>query len=156
VRRLTPDLVPTQSEPLERLIGVSLLPGRLAGIVLAATGLVALLLASLGLYAVVAFSVARRTREIGVRVALGARPRDILVLVMSEGARLLSWGLAIGLVLALVAGIGLRGLLYGLSPLDPVAYAGVLALLGFTTLLACWLPARRATAVDPVTALRHE
>jgi putative ABC transport system permease protein len=110
----------------------------------------------MGLYAVVAFSVTRRTKEIGVRVALGALPRDILALVMGEGSRLLAWGLAIGLALSLAAGLALRGLLYGLSPLDLPAYTGVLAVLGITSLLACWLPARRATAVDPVIALRHE
>ena len=75
---------------------------------------------------------------------------------MGEGSRLLAWGLAIGLTLSVVAGIALRGLLYGLSPLDPPAYAGVLGVLGLASSLACWLPARRATAVNPVVALRHE
>ena len=156
VLRLAPELAPAQPEPMETLIGVSLLPGRLAGGVLAATGAVALLLACLGLYAVVAYSVSRRTKEIGVRVALGALPRDILVLVMSEGARMLGLGLGIGLVLAIAAGFALRGLLYGLSPLDLPAYAGVLVLLGATSLVACWLPARKATAVSPIVALRQE
>lgn len=156
VRRLAPDLAPAQPEPLERLLGTSLLPGRLAGSVLAATGAVALLLACLGLYAVVAYAASRRTKEIGVRIALGALRRDILVLVMSEGSRLLAWGLGIGLVLAVAAGFALRGLLYGLSPLDLPAYLVVLLLLGVTSLVACWLPARRATTVDPVVALRHE
>jgi predicted permease len=156
VQRLAPPLAPAEPVALESLIGVSLLPGRLAGGVLAATGAVALLLACLGLYAVVAYSVSRRTKEIGVRVALGALPRDILALVMSEGARLLGWGLGIGLVLSLAAGFALRGLLYGLSPLDLPAYAGVLGLLGATSLIACWLPARKATAVNPIIALRQE
>jgi predicted permease len=156
IRRLAPDLAPAQPEPLERLIGASLVPGRLAGGVLAATGAVALALACLGLYAVVAYSVSRRTKEIGVRVALGARPRDILALVMSEGSRLLAWGLGVGLLLAVAAGFVLRGLLYGLSPLDLPAHLGVILLLGLTALVACWLPARRATAVNPVVALRHE
>jgi ABC-type antimicrobial peptide transport system permease subunit len=156
VRRLAPELAPAQPEPLERKLGASLLPGRLAGGVLGATGALALLLACMGLYAVVAYSASRRTREIGVRIALGARPRDILTLVMGEGSRLLAWGLGLGLVLAVAAGFALRGLLYGLSPLDVPAYAGVLLLLGLTSLVACWLPARRATGVDPVVALRHE
>ena len=103
-----------------------------------------------------AVGVSRRTKEIGVRVALGALPRDILVLVMSEGARMLGLGLGIGLVLAIAAGFALRGLLYGLSPLDLPAYAGVLVLLGATSLVACWLPARKATAVSPIVALRQE
>ena len=156
LRRLAPELAATEAEPLEQAIGVSLLPGRLAGAVLAATGAVALLLACIGLYAVVAFSVSRRTKEIGVRVALGALPRDIVALVMSEGATLLAWGLGVGLALALAAGFALRGALYGMSPLDPPAYAAVLALLAVTSLVACWLPARRAAAVDPMVALRQE
>ncbi len=156
VLRLAPELAPVQPEPMESLIGVSLLPGRLAGGVLAATGAVALLLACLGLYAVVAYAVSRRTREIGVRVALGALPRDILALVMAEGSRLLGWGLGIGLALSLGTGFALRGFLYGLSPLDPPAYGIVLVLLGATSLIACWLPARRAAAVNPVIALRHD
>ena len=137
-------------------MGASLLPGRLAGGVLAATGVVALLLACLGLYAVVAYSVSRRTKEIGVRIALGALPRDIHRLVMGEGTRLLGWGLSLGMVLAVAAGFALRGLLYGLSPLDVPAYAVVLALLAGSALLACWFPARRAAAVDPLIALRQD
>jgi len=156
LRRTAPELASSDSQPLEQAIGVSLLPGRLAGAVLAATGAVALLLACIGLYAVVAFAVSRRTKEIGVRVALGAQRRDILALVMSEGARLLAWGLAVGIVLALAAGFALRGSLYGLSPLDPAAYAVVLVLLSASALVACWLPARRAAAVDPMVALRQD
>jgi hypothetical protein len=156
LRREAPALATAATQPLEQAIGVSLLPARLAGGVLAATGAVALLLACIGLYAVVAFGVSRRTKEIGVRVALGAQRRDILALVMGEGARLLTWGLGIGLVLSLAAGFALRGSLYGLSPLDPAAYAAVLVLLSITALVACWLPARRAAAVDPMVALRQE
>ena len=156
LRREAPALATAAAQPLEQGIGVSLLPGRLAGSVLAATGAVALLLACIGLYAVVAFSVSRRTKEIGVRVALGAQRRDVLALVMSEGARLLAWGLGVGLVLSIAAGFALRGSLYGLSPLDPAAYAAVLVLLSVTALVACWLPARRAAAVDPMVALRQD
>ena len=156
LRRMAPELAAVDAEPLESVIGASLLPGRLAGGVLAATGAIALLLACMGLYAVVAFAVSRRTKEIGVRVALGALPRDILRLVMSDGARSLAWGLSIGLVLSLAAGLALRGMLYGLSPLDLPAYATVLLGLGASALFACWLPARRAAAVNPVIALRHE
>ena len=155
-RRLSPQLAPARPQPLEEFMGASLLPGRLALGVLAATGVVALLLACLGLYAVVAYSVSRRTKEIGVRIALGALPRDIHRLVMGEGTRLLGWGLSLGMVLAVAAGFALRGLLYGLSPLDVPAYAVVLALLAGSALLACWFPARRAAAVDPVIALRQD
>jgi predicted permease len=156
LRREAPELATSEAQPLEQGIGASLLPGRLAGGVLAATGAVALLLACIGLYAVVAFTVSRRTKEIGVRVALGAQRGDILALVMGEGARLLAAGLGLGLVLSLAAGFALRGALYGLSPLDVPAYAGVLTLLSLTALIACWLPARRAAAVDPIVALRQD
>ena len=156
VRRIAPGLAPARPQPLEEFMGASLLPGRLAGGVLAATGVVALLLACLGLYAVVAYSVSRRTKEIGVRIALGALPRDIHRLVMGEGTRLLGWGLSLGMVIAVAAGFALRGLLYGLSPLDVPAYAVVLALLAGSALLACWFPARRAAAVDPLIALRQD
>jgi predicted permease len=156
LKREAPELASSDAQPLEQGIGASLLPGRLAGSVLIATGAVALLLACIGLYAVVAFGVSRRTKEIGVRVALGAQRRDILALVMGEGTRLLAWGLGTGFVLSLAAGFALRSALYGLSPLDLPAYAGVLALLSVTALTACWLPARRAAAVDPVVALRQD
>ena len=156
VRRIAPDMAPAQPEPLAVQLGAALIPGRLASAVLAVTGAIALLLACMGLYAVVAFGVTRRTREIGVRVALGALPRDILRLVLGEGSRLLAWGLGIGLVLSVAGSIALRGFLYGLSPLDLPAYAGVFAVLALTSSIACWLPARRATAVNPVIALRHE
>jgi len=156
LRRDAPLLATAEAQPLEQVMGASLLPGRLARGVLAATGATALLLACIGLYAVVAFGVSRRTKEIGVRVALGARRADILTLVMSESARLLGWGLGLGLVLSLAAGFALRGSLYGLSPLDPAAYAAVLALLSVTAAIACWLPARRAAAVDPMVALRQD
>jgi len=156
LRRESPELASAEAQPLERAIGASLLPGRLAGGVLAATGAVALLLACIGLYAVVAFNVGRRTKEIGVRVALGAQRGDILALVMGEGTRVLAWGLGVGLVMSLAAGFALRGSLYGLSPLDVPAYAGVLTLLSVTALIACWLPARRAAAVDPIVALRQD
>jgi predicted permease len=156
LQREAPLLATADAQSLEQGIGASLLPGRLAGSVLAATGAVALLLACIGLYAVVAFAVSRRTKEIGVRVALGAQRRDILALVMGEGTRLLAWGLGIGLVLALAAGFALRSALYGLSPLDLPAYAAVLGLLSLTSLVACWLPARKAAAVDPVVALRQD
>jgi ABC-type antimicrobial peptide transport system permease subunit len=156
LRREAPQLATSDAQPLEQGIGASLLPGRLAGSVLAATGAVALLLACIGLYAVVAFSVNRRTKEIGVRVALGAQRRDILALVMGEGTRLLAWGLGFGFALSLAAGFALRSALYGLSPLDLPAYAGVLILLSLTSLVACWLPARKAAAVDPIVALRQD
>jgi predicted permease len=117
-------------------------------------GLLALLLAMVGVYGVRAYAVARRTREIGVRMALGAREGAVLWTFLREGLVLLGAGLALGLLLAAAGGRLLAGLLYGVAPLDPWAFAIAAAMLTLATVLACWLPARRATRVDPAVALR--
>src|SRR5206468_3767484 len=104
----------------------------------------------------ISYSVAQRTRELGVRLALGAREADILRLVLRHGAALASVGIAGGLTAALTASRVLAGLLYGVSPGDPLTYLGVSALLAAVALAATWLPARRAARVDPLTALRAE
>lgn len=119
-------------------------------------GLIALVLASVGLYGVTAYSVERRTNEIGIRIALGAERRAVLGLVLREGAKLTSVGVLIGVVTALGLTRLMRALLYGVSPTDPIAFAGVAILLMTVALLACYIPARRATRVDPAVALRHE
>ena len=116
----------------------------------------ALLLAAIGLYGVMAFAVVQRTREIGVRVALGAQRGDVLRLIMRYGIRLLGAGLGIGIVAALALGRLVSGLLYGITPGDPqtlIAVALILAAVGMT---AAWLPARRAMRLDPTVALRHD
>jgi hypothetical protein len=119
-------------------------------------GLLAMVIASVGLYAVVASGVTERTREIGVRLALGSTPRGIVRLVMRDGARLGAIGLAIGLVGALGVTQVVAGLLYGLSPRDPVTFVVVPLTLGAVVLLATFLPARRASRRDPVAALRSD
>ncbi|HEX2101888.1 MAG TPA: FtsX-like permease family protein, partial [Candidatus Synoicihabitans sp.] len=119
-------------------------------------GLLGLLLAILGLYSVVSYSVTSRTREIGVRVALGASRRDILGLVSRDGLRLTTIGLAFGLVLAAGLSLGLNRVVYGVQPFDPIAFLAATTALIATAALACWLPARRATQVDPMIALRAE
>jgi putative ABC transport system permease protein len=118
-------------------------------------GLVGLLLASIGIYGVTAYTVARRTREIGVRIALGARPADIVRMVLREGLSLTLIGSAIGALLAALVSRALAGFLFGIPAIDPVAFFGAAALFTATGLLACYVPVRRATHVDPTQALRY-
>jgi macrolide transport system ATP-binding/permease protein len=119
-------------------------------------GLLALLLASTGLYGVMAYTVSQRTREIGIRVALGAQAADVMKLVLRQGMKLVLLGVVLGTGASLAVTRLVKSLLFGLSTIDPLAYAGVASLLAIVALLACWLPARRATKVDPLVALRHE
>jgi putative ABC transport system permease protein len=116
----------------------------------------ALVLAAVGLYAVMSFAVAQRTHEIGIRMALGAQGSDVLRLVLGQGVVLSAVGLGVGLGLGLLATRVMSAILFGVSPTDPVVFATVAAVLGATALLACYVPARRATKVDPMEALRHE
>jgi predicted permease len=135
---------------------IALLPARLAGTLLGAFGILALLLASIGIYGVMAYAVAQRTREVGIRIALGAQAGDLLRLILGDGARLMAIGLGIGLAAAVILTRFVSALLYGITPTDPVAFAGAVAALLATGLLACYVPARRALRADPVTALRCE
>ncbi len=130
-------------------------PEFLAGIV-GVIGLLDLGLASLGLYGVVAYAVSRRTREIGIRMALGARRREVLLLILKRGMALPALGAALGVPIVLAVGHTIRGLLYGVSPLDPLAILASLAVFLAVALLACYLPARRAARIDPMVALRYE
>jgi ABC-type antimicrobial peptide transport system permease subunit len=116
----------------------------------------ALLLAVVGVYGVMAYVVALRQREIGVRLALGAAPEGIMTWLLGQGARLTVAGLALGVIAAVMATRVLGALLYGVSALDGLTFAGVAVVLAGASLVACWLPARRARAVDPVVSLRSE
>jgi predicted permease len=129
---------------------------RMAATLLSGFGLLALMLAALGIYGVLAYSVSRRTREIGVRLALGAQVADVLRLVLGEGLGLAGVGLLLGLVGAFGATRLLQGFLFGVQPLDALTFAATTVLLITVALLACWLPARRAAGVNPVEALRAE
>ena len=119
-------------------------------------GLLSLLLAVVGLYGVKSYIVSQRTREIGIRMALGARPGDVLSMMLKEGAALAAAGVAVGLPLAALLGFAMSSLLYDVKPLDPVVFVTAPAVLAFAALVATWLPARRATRVTPLTALRAD
>ena len=119
-------------------------------------GALALALAALGIYGVLAFSVAQRTREIGIRMALGARASSVQMLVVKQAMTLVLLGIAVGLPCAIAVARVLRSLLLGLSATDPIAHSGVALLLFIVALIASWAPARRAAQVDPMIALRHE
>jgi macrolide transport system ATP-binding/permease protein len=156
LRELDPKLPVYPPRPMLEHVGLSVLPSRVASVFFAAFGLLGLLLASLGVYGVVAYSAAQRTQEMGVRMALGAKSRDVLGLVLKDGLVLTATGVVAGGILAAALAPAMRRLLYGLSPLDPVTFAAASALLAAVALLASTLPARRAARVDPVVALRYE
>jgi predicted permease len=142
--------------PMSEQIGKAISGMRLASSLIGVFGLVALLLASVGLYGVMAWTVSRRTREIGVRMALGAQATDVLKLILKQGMSLVAIGVAAGLSVTFIATRLIDSLLYGVSRTDPATFAIVVLLLAGAALLACYVPARRATKVDPMVALRHE
>ena len=141
---------------MEQNMGTSLMPARVGAMLATAFGGLGTLLAAIGLYGVIAFSVARRTREIGVRMALGARPQAVLSMVMRQGFAIVAIGLGVGAVLAGGAATALRGLLYGITPFDPIAWGLAIAAMIAAAAFANFLPARRAMRVDPMAALRME
>jgi predicted permease len=155
-RAIAADVPLTNVMPMTDAVGFSLIPLRLAATVVGALGLFGLLLAALGIYGVVAYSVGSRTREIGIRVALGAQGGDILRLVMRQGIVMTLVGVFIGLAGALALTRFLASLLYGVSATDPAAFCAVALLLAGVALVACYVPARRAAKVDPMVALRYE
>ncbi len=142
--------------PFENTIREGLIRDRLMAKLSGFFGLLAALIAAVGLYGVMSYLVARRTNEIGIRMALGTRRRDVLSLVLRKAALLLASGLILGAILSVAVAQAARAMLFGLKPTDPVVLVAAIAGLGFLALLACFLPARRATRVDPLVALRYE
>jgi putative ABC transport system permease protein len=145
-----------QLRTMERMIGDSLAAQRLATRLLGFFATAALFLAALGLYGVISYSVVQRTQEIGVRMALGAQPGEVLALVVGQGLRLAASGVGLGLVLAVICSRAVESQLFGVTALDPLTFVSMAAVLFASALLASYLPARRATKVDPLHALRYE
>jgi len=159
VRQLDPDMPIFRISTMDAFYrDRAMLGPRVIAQVVSATGLMGLVLAVIGLYGVVAYAVSRRTREIGIRMAIGAQPADVLRMVLGQGAAFTAAGLAIGLAIAiplLAAGV-FQTFVIGVSPFDPSIVIGIPAILAVVMIAACWIPARRAARVDPITALRQE
>jgi len=151
-RRVAPQFAMSMAEYIE----LWLLPQRIVAMLAGTLGLIGLALSTIGIFGVVSYAVTQRTHEIGIRMALGARRRDVLGLILRQGVKLTLGGIGIGLLAAWAATRVLTRLLHGVSATDPLTFAGVALLILSVALLACYLPARRATKVDPLVALRHE
>jgi putative ABC transport system permease protein len=156
IRALNANLPIADVQTLRDQIELTLFPSRIAAWTLGGFGLLALLLAGIGIYGVVSYGAAQRTREIGVRMALGAKERDVLRLVLWDGLIVIGAGLAIGLLLAAAATRLVAAFLYGVGATDPLTFVIVPLLLGVVALVASYIPARRAVKVDPLVALRYE
>ena len=154
--QIDPNLPIVRAQTFENHSALGLVPQRVAASVSGSLGIVGLLLAAIGIYGVTAYAVARRTREIGIRIALGAQRRDVVEMVLRQGMMLAAVGVAIGLPLAAVASRLLQPLLLGIPAIDLVTFAGAALLFALVGLVACYVPARRATKIDAMEALRYE
>jgi ABC-type antimicrobial peptide transport system permease subunit len=141
---------------MEDLMAVSLAQQRFNMLLLALFSVLALILAAVGIYGLMAYAVSQRTHEIGVRLAIGAQRRDVLRLVLRDGAKLTLLGIAVGIIAALALTRLMASLLFEVTPTDPATFAAVALLLAVVALAACYIPARRATRVDPMVALRYD
>jgi macrolide transport system ATP-binding/permease protein len=156
IQRLEPNLPVPEIETMTETVGTSLYAARMGAWLLSALGGLALLLAVVGIYGVLSFSVARRTREMGIRLALGAGTRQVFLLVVRDGMWLVGVGVAIGLGAAFMGARSVGAFLYGISPTDVPSFAGAILVLAAVALVACAIPARRAIRVNPITTLRQE
>jgi putative ABC transport system permease protein len=156
VQSLERNLPITNIRTMSELIGNSLYAARMGAMLIAGFGMLALLLAAVGLYGVMAYAVSQRTREIGIRMALGARTTDVLRLVLREGMTLVAIGAALGLIGALLFTRLLVSFLYGISPVDATTFVLTAIVLSVVAFVANFIPARRAMKVDPMVALRYE
>ena len=155
ISTLEPD-VPLRISTLDEVVGNSVGARRFTMLLLTGFSVLALILAVVGIYGVVSYTVARRTREMGIRVALGARPGTVLSLVMRSSMRMVAVGLVLGIGATLATAEVIQGLLYEVAPLDPVAIVAATATLAGAALVATWVPARRGTRVDPMQTMRAE
>lgn len=155
VHALDPDLPVYNLSPMEQIVSNAAGQPRFHTLLLGLSSATALLLAAIGIYGVMAYTVTQRTHEIGVRMALGARTRDVLQHVLGQGMKLVLLGAALGVAGAVVAARALESMLFGVSPGDPLTFAAVTALLALVGLAACWIPTRRVTKADPLVVLRH-
>jgi predicted permease len=156
IQETAADLPYPSIDPMPRLFASQLRPWRLGSVLLSLFGALGLVLAGVGLYGVLSYVVSQRTQEMGIRIALGAGRREILELVMGQALRVTGWGLVLGAAGALAVGRAIASLLYGVTPHDPVVLSLVMVILGAVATVASYLPARRATQVDPMVALRTE
>ena len=156
IRKEDKELPISKVQTMEQLLSGSVSLRRFSGLLLVLFAALALILAIVGIYGVISYSVSQRTHELGLRMALGAQQSDVLKLVMTQGLKLILTGLAVGLTAGLSVSRFLSSLLFGVSPTDLATCVGVSLVLATVALLACYLPARRATKVDPMVALRYE
>jgi putative ABC transport system permease protein len=156
VAEYDPELAVTSVQTMEEIAAQSLGSHKLTLALVALFASLAMILATIGIYGVMSYVVAGRTQEIGIRIALGAQRRDVLKLVVGQGMALAGTGLALGLIAAAGLTRFLGSQLFHVRAIDPITYGGVTLLLGGVALLACYIPARRATRVDPLVALRYE
>jgi len=153
---VNPEVAESKAEPLTTTLEGQVAEPRLYALLLGVFAFIALVLAAVGIYSVIAYSVAQRTQEIGVRLALGAQTGAILKLVVGQGMKLVASGVALGLAASFSLTRLMSNMLFGVSAVDPMTFGAITLLLTFVALLACWIPARRAMRLDPMIALRYE